>query len=259
MDKFLGTYFDEALNSKIVKTLKEIFLKDTSKTVKIAVIGECGVGKTSTINAIFNTNLPVSHFGSCTQVAETVKVKTKKGEIEIIDMPGLWAGEAETIRHWETYRKIIPDVDCAIWIVSAGDRALEGMQNALRIISGFSDHDIINRIAFGVNKSEHMYPEDWNTSLNLPSTEQENNLQKFSVTVKKAINEIFPNWNGRIVYYSANKHFRLDELLEQMLLTSSIDNRLKVARVADTKKFEEKVENQRVLNVAKDMLRKGEQ
>ena len=241
----------------VQKALKEVF--SNKETIRIAVIGEAGVGKTSTINALFNTNLPISHFGSCTQQADQVQAITKKGhKIEIIDMPGLWAGESETKRHWETYRKVLPTVDSAIWIISAGDRALQGMQNALKIISEFPDSDIIDHIVFGVNKSEHMHPEDWNNAVNLPSAEQESNLERFCNTVKQAICEIYPTWNGTIRYYSAKKQFRLEELLEQMLLTAAPEKRIKVRSVADPQLHQDKVEDKRALEIAKDIFERGE-
>lgn len=217
------------------------------------------MGKTSTINALFKTDLPISHFGSCTQQAESVKTMTKKGiRIEVIDMPGLWAGEEESKRHWTTYRKILPTVDCAIWVISAGDRALQGMQNALQIISEFLDSDILNHIVFAINKAEHMHPEDWNNLANVPSQEQVNNLNMFCETVKNAIREKFSNWRGEIIYYSAKKSFRLNELLEQMMISASPDNRLKVIRAADPESFQDKVEDQRALDVAKKIIERGE-
>ncbi len=258
MENDLRSILNGIFEKEIWDKIKEVFGKDKSDVIRIAVIGQTGVGKTSTVNALFNTDLPVSHFGSCTQHADCVTVNTSKGTIEVIDMPGLWAGEAETIRHWKTYREVLPTVDSAIWIISAGDRALEGMQNALKIISSFSDANIINHIAFGVNKAEHMHPEDWNCSANLPSLEQEKNLEDFCITVEKAIHEIFPTWKGTIRYYSAKKQFRLEEMLEQMIMTAAPDNRLKVYRVADPKSHTEKIEDKRALDVAINIINRGE-
>lgn len=242
----------------VMNALKEVFDTNKSRKVRIAVIGQTGVGKTSTVNALFNTNLPVSHFGSCTQEPEPITVKTDKAAIELIDMPGLWAGEAESKNHWKKYRAILPTVDSAVWVISAGDRALEGMQSALRIISTFSDEMIINKIVFGINKSEHMHPEDWNSDLNLPSEEQEHNLLKFCLTVKSAIREHFPGWDGPIMYYSANKHFRLYELLEQMILTADSDSKLKITRAAAPKSQEDLVKNKAALELAKELISRGE-
>ena len=257
MDDIFAT-LKEKIAPEILSKLAEAFSKNKSDALRIAVIGQTGVGKSSTVNALFNTNLPVSHFGSCTQSAELVRTSTNKGVLEIIDMPGLWAGEAESIKHWKTYREVLPTVDSAIWVISAGDRALEGMQNALKIIASFQDSDIINNIVFGVNKAEHMHPEDWNDAVNLPSAEQEKNLEDFCLTVKRAINEIFPNWNGTIRYYSAKKHFRLEEILEQMINVASPDKKIDVLRVAEPKSYEEKIKDKRALDVAKKIGRNGE-
>lgn len=246
------------VGKEVFNALKEAFELNKLEKVRVAIIGQTGVGKTSTINALFNTNLPVSHFGSCTQESKVVTVKTDKAVIEVIDMPGLWAGESESKKHWETYRKILPTVDSAVWVISAGDRALEGMQSALKIISSFSDENIINKIVFGINKSEHMHPEDWNVDLNLPSKEQEQNLENFCLTVKSAIQENFPNWNGVVKYYSAKKQFRLYELLEQMIIMASPDDRLKISRAANPKSQEEMVKNKMALELAKDLIDRGE-
>lgn len=250
-------FIDASIIGKLQDVLKAAF--SFNEPIRIAVIGESGVGKTSTINALFKTNLPVSHFGSCTQEAGSVKAVTPRGvQIEIIDMPGLWAGEAETKRHWETYKKILPTVDCAIWVISAGDRALQGMQNALETMATFLDLSVVNNIVFGINKAEHMHPEDWNNLVNLPSAEQQENLNKFCTTVINTIHEKFPDWNGKLIYYSAKKQFRLNELLEQMLISATPDTRLKVIRAANPVSYEDKVEDKRALDVAKKMMKRGE-
>lgn len=248
---------DQNMATVLWDALRQAFRTDDP--IRVAMIGESGVGKTSTINALFNTNLPVSHFGSCTQNAELVKTMTPKGvPLEIIDMPGLWAGEQETRKHWKTYRDVLPTADCVIWVISAGDRALEGMQKALKTMSSFLRPEIIDNIVFAINKAEHMHPEDWNSSVNLPSYEQQINLEKFCRTVKTAIQEKFPYWNGTIVYYSARKQFRLDELLEQMIISASPEKRLSVARAAEPKSYEEQIGDRRALEVAQKMLRNRE-
>ncbi len=247
------------LDSSIIKELNEIFIEVFTKNepIRIAVIGEAGVGKTSTINALFKTDLPISHIGTCTQKAEVVKAITSKGiPIEVIDMPGLWAGEAETQRHWETYKNVLPTVDSAIWVISAGDRALQGMQNALKTISEFADSNFVNHIVFGINKSEHMYDEKWNDNINLPSPIQQEHLELFCLTVKDAIIEKFPGWKGKIVCYSAQKNFRLDELLEQMVASASPEKRLKVIKAADPTRYEDTIEDKRALAIAKKMIEK---
>ena len=80
----------------VMNALKEVFDTNKSRKVRIAVIGQTGVGKTSTVNALFNTNLPVSHFGSCTQEPEPITVKTDKAAIELINTTNNTNEETET-------------------------------------------------------------------------------------------------------------------------------------------------------------------
>ena len=249
----LGYYKQDKIDDKLIKdTIGEVARSlSEQEPIKIAVIGEAGVGKTSTINALFDTNLPVSHTKPCTQVAGFQSVRTKKGEpITIIDMPGLGDVESASDRRWQTYKETLPNVDSAVWVLSAGDRALESMQTSLRKIAKFSNDSIMERIIFGVNKSEHMYPEDWNTRANLPSRGQTANLQEFCRTVEKAVIEVFPRLKVTIKFYSAIKQFRLDELLEQMLLAAPQERRIKLYQSSNTKNYEECVDP-RVLSVAK--------
>lgn len=255
-DGFQQILCGEVDKQTIGKIKKELFDSLSNQDpIKIAVIGECGVGKTSTINAIFNTTLRVSHTSAGTKKAEFNNVFTKKGEpITIIDMPGLGEVESVSAKHWETYQTVLPTIDSAIWVVSAGDRALESMQSSLKAIAKFSNDNLLERCIFGVNKSEHMYPEDWNNGANLPSVEQSKNLIGFCRTVENAIREVFPRLKPVITYYSALKQFRLDELLEQMLLAAPENRRPAIYKTSDVKKYDDMIQDKRALEVAKKNL-----
>ena len=252
-EELFGGAVDRQTANKIKEDLFDAF--NNYEPVKIAVIGECGVGKTSTINAIFNTNLRVNHTSAGTKEAEFNNVRTKNGEpITIIDMPGLGEAESASAKHWKTYQTVLPVVDSAIWVVSAGDRALENMQTSLKTIAKFSGESLLERCIFGINKSEHMYPEDWNNGANVPSAEQERNLSGFCRTVENAIREVFPRLKPVIRYYSALKQFRLDELLEQMLLAAPESRRLSIYKTSDVKQHDDMVQDKRALEAARRNL-----
>ena len=89
------------------------------------------------------------------------------------------------------------------------------------------------------------------------STSQAENLELFCETVRSAILEVFPNWNGTIKYYSAHKHFRLNEILEQMLLTTSSDSRLRIISAASPKDYKDLIEDKRALKVAENLEKGG--
>src|SRR5258705_10795084 len=71
---------------KVIKLIKQGREIELNNAPKIAIIGKTGVGKSSTINSLFGTDLGVSHFESCTQKAEPIVVTNGKGNIIIYDM-----------------------------------------------------------------------------------------------------------------------------------------------------------------------------
>src|SRR4051812_42440785 len=61
---------------------------------RIAVVGECGVGKSTTINALFNAGLEVSHTRACTMkdIEMTIDLSEnpqERRQLIVYDMPGL--------------------------------------------------------------------------------------------------------------------------------------------------------------------------
>ena len=88
-------YLDDIRDARTDETL----IEETRKIPCIAVIGPAGVGKTTTINQLFGTNLPTSHVTRGTFEPTIEKVETPKGPIAVIDMPGL----GETIEVHQRY------------------------------------------------------------------------------------------------------------------------------------------------------------
>jgi predicted GTPase len=188
---------------------------------QVAIIGECGVGKTSTINALFGAGMPVSHFEPCTKDAIGNRYQTPSGEfITVYDMPGIGESIQADRQIIDIYKKIYPQVDVIMWIVAAGDRQLAMMQHLLLQIAKETGSSGLQRLVFAINKADVMYPNDWNTRINLPSQEQSQYLQGFSNTVLQRIREIIPKWSGAIPVYSAIKAYNLKELLLTMLQAS---------------------------------------
>ena len=205
---------------------------------KIALIGVTGVGKTSTINALFNTGLEISHFRSCTQKEAIVpevasQFAANRGTITVYDMPGLGESLIADKSHIETYKRVLPEVDVAVWIIEAGGRALSLMQQSLKTISAAMKDKKLERIMFAINKADLMYPNNWNRHTNTPSREQWDNLVQFAKTVERSIKEVVNRWNGEIKIYSALKKYRLEPLLTSMIETAPKQRRWILDEIAD--------------------------
>ncbi len=82
-----------------LQKVKQAMLKELATTPPtIGLIGVSGVGKSSTINSMFKTNLAISHTSACTKEFEAsrLRLQMKEGEVKnefaslvVIDAPGL--------------------------------------------------------------------------------------------------------------------------------------------------------------------------
>jgi len=197
---------------------------DKEPPPKIAFIGNTGVGKSATLNALFNAGQPISHTEACTQVEGIIQitvdtVEGEKGFLTFYDMPGLDESISSQEKHLETYERILKDVDIAIWVLEAHNRGIKNVQDTINNEIRKFNSEIINRIVFALNKVDLVHPgaTDWNPLMNLPSDEQDLNISERIADVEKKIKEILPDWSGKIIGYSAEKRYNLTKLFSTLL------------------------------------------
>lgn len=220
---------------------------DAQPDPRIALIGFTGVGKSSTINALFNAGLPIGNVRACTQEAAALKVDVSEyvganGSVIVYDMPGLGEDRFADERHPATYLRVLPSVDVAVWTFHAGDRAMTPMQDALLTLQHRIGPSFIQRLLFAVNKADAIAPGemDWNTVMNLPSKLQRKNLDDFEAYIREKVQQVAPQWQGEIISYSARRAYRLDQLMTAMVEAAAparhwvLDDR---AAVADFRKY----------------------
>ena len=199
---------------KVLKMIKEERKKELSNAPKIAIIGKTGVGKSSTINNLFNTNLGISHFESCTQQAEPITISNGKGEIIIYDMPGLGEDLEKDEQHKREYKSILPQCDVVLWILNISDREMSSQQQHIKEISEYLE----GRLVVCANKADILEPAEWIDSHNLPSVAQEENLKLRIADIRKKLCKYIPNLvEDRIVFYSAKRKYRLNDLFVAMM------------------------------------------
>ena len=212
----------------------------------IAIIGFTGVGKSSTLNALFNAGQPTSDVRACTQNAKVFTGNLEpytgsKGTINIYDMPGLGESIKADVHHYNVYTDILPKTDVIIWTFHAGDRAMEPMQKAImklidKIGLGFTEH-----LMFAINKVDAIAPGEscWNESFNIPSMEQKQNIIEFENYIKERIREVLPQWDGPIISYSAKRRYHLEQLMKAMIQTMPSDRRWILNNLADIADYAE--------------------
>ena len=197
---------------------------------RVALIGETGVGKSSTLNSLFNAGLDISHTEACTQEAMEVRVslgsmlasrmkintvEASSGDLIVYDMPGLGEGLGAHDQHLSTYDDILRRVDAALWILDAHTRSIEFAQTEMARL----DKALTTYMTFALNKVDMVFPGEtaWYTPANLPSPEQERNIKLRMVDVESKVKEALPHWRGRVIGYSAVRRFNLPQLFAAML------------------------------------------
>ncbi|WP_242541120.1 GTPase [Phormidium pseudopriestleyi] len=97
--------------------------QETKYPPKVAVIGKSGVGKTTTINNLFNAQLKTSPTTVGTTKAQTKEFTLSTGgTLTVVDLPGYGRSEAEDREYKKIYEAIIPECDIVLLILQANTR-----------------------------------------------------------------------------------------------------------------------------------------
>ncbi|MFL6126488.1 GTPase family protein, partial [Actinophytocola sp.] len=230
---------EELLNQKIKDVLPPT----------IALIGLAGVGKSSTINALFNSGAPVSHYRPCTQFAtplegDLFEYTGQGGSVVVYDMPGLGESLTADERHYATYCQVLPLVDVAIWVIEAPSRTISPIQVALHRLRKDGGGKLINKIVFAANKIDRVHPGEaaWIKQANIPSKDQDETIQLYSKFLADALRAEVPAAQKNIVCYSATRRYNLERLMEQVGAHAPDDRAWLFGRVAAIADFKELVD-----------------
>lgn len=186
----------------------------------IGVLGVSGTGKSSTINALFNANLAISHTGVCTkQIEETEMVlmaregAAKDGRVNfvIVDTPGLGGGVSMDSVHIDRCRERLPDCDVILWVMAARNWAVDLDQVYLQEFADYRD-----RIVFGINQVDLVHPMDWNERINLPSARMECNIEDIIHDRAEKLRDVLGG-APQVLAFSALRRFNLEQLFDMLI------------------------------------------
>lgn len=202
----------------------------------VAIIGKAGVGKTTTINNLFDVDDFVAEVLSFEQKGYigdvrrgTTKAIRKRFDLkigiglDIIDLPGLGDDIRKDKEFEEIYRQILPQCDIILYVLKADNRTLGEderiLQNIVlpscdkkKIIIAVNQVDIL-----GENEGLH-----WDTRINLPDERQEELIKIKQKDIAAMFSEDLDVDADKIVCYSAIKRYHLLELLHSIVKTTPL-------------------------------------
>lgn len=211
----------DGMTNKELHEVRQTLLADLRVNPPIiGVIGVSGTGKSSTINAMFETDLAISHTKACTKQFKATGMRLKirdgvakdeKVSLVIIDAPGL----GEDIRmdpiYIEQYHERLPDCDVILWVLAARNRAVCLDQMYLKEFAKYRD-----RIVFGVNQVDIVHPMNWNTRINLPSVEMERNIEDIVQDRTERLGDAL-GAVPKLLAFSAGKGYNLEQLFGALI------------------------------------------
>ena len=202
----------------------------------VAIIGKAGVGKTTTINNLFDVDDYVAEAlsfdekghigdvrrGTTTAIRKRFDLKIGIG-LDIIDLPGLGDDIRKDKEFEAIYRQILPKCDIILYVLKADNRTLGEderiLQNIVlpscdkkKIILAVNQVDIL-----GENEGLH-----WDTRINLPDPRQEELIQLKQKNISSMFHEDLDVDANKIVCYSAIKRYHLLELLHSIVKTTPL-------------------------------------
>lgn len=187
---------------------------------RFGLVGVSGVGKSSTINAMFRTDLPTSDTVACTREFRAVPLSVKYHDrrtdlneltLTVVDAPGLGEDLAKDDEYLAMYEQGLEHCDVVLWVMSARNRAVALDQSYLRRLHRFHD-----RMVLGINQVDLIAPLNWVERYNLPSREQERNMRTIQddriAKIRPVVGRGLP-----VVSYSARFGYQLQELFTMVL------------------------------------------
>lgn len=122
-NKVIDSLEELKLSEAEFKLIQDRLRQESKVPPKVAVIGKAGVGKTTTINNLFNAQLKTSptKVGTTEAQAKEFELSTG-GTLTVIDLPGYGRSEEEDRESNKIYQELIPSCDLVLLVIQANTR-----------------------------------------------------------------------------------------------------------------------------------------
>ncbi len=216
------------LSKREQEKVEQALNKLKNQKLNIMIIGGTGVGKSSTINALFKGEVAKIGINPSPETMEIKKFKIDDN-ITIWDSPGLGDGIRDE-QHIEKITKLLHQkdeegsmfIDCVLVVVSASSKDLGTEYNLINeVLIPNLGANAEKRIIVAINKSDEAISERyWDKNNNKPSQDQINYLEEKIIDIQNRIYES-TNIDIKPMYYKAGYRdenfkdpaYKIDELM----------------------------------------------
>lgn len=218
----------DAIVEGVIRRHNELVFDNSTPT--IVFIGKTGCGKSSTINSLCGTDLPVDGAVACTKYPIVINKEILHNGIvkrlNIVDLPGIAESLEANIIYADYYNKYIKTADTIVCLSQANTRAYKQDEDFYieLIDSGIISPD--SYIILGINKIDLLFKSDEHLSgIDLSTITDEDLLIKDKID--DYYNRVFSNIFRKIssvnrdsvVVYSNLQQWNMDKLAQKLFST----------------------------------------
>lgn len=218
----LMSFAEKKVSKEELNEIKEQIQNGIFKnSPKIAVIGKAGVGKSSTVNNLFDADDYVSDVYRGTFEAIVKRFELKGGlNLDVYDMPGL-GDDIEKDEEFEViYKEVLPSCDIILYILESLDGSFAEDIRILKDIVLPCGKDIQKRIVIAMNKVDMIGANEglsWDVRINRPHSRQRDLINEKQKDIVRRLTKVLPINKERIICYSALKRYQLLELMHAIV------------------------------------------
>lgn len=167
----------------------------------VVFFGKTGVGKTSTINALFNLDWETDNAKACTsELKFEVHNNESDNQLLVVDTPGIAESEMADKTFFEMYVDALSNCGHLIWIFQGDTRVYRPDQIAFKKLNQYFRNDL--KITMLLNQIDLIGEADWNKDKNEPSANQFEYIEE----KKNDILEKFQKFIPRLTLNDVNVH-----------------------------------------------------
>ncbi|MEV7967911.1 GTPase [Sphaerisporangium sp. NPDC088356] len=139
---------------------------EANRPLSVAIMGQTGVGKSSLLNALFGTQLPVGDLKPVTREPHAISVPGNSGHmLTFWDMPGMGESAGADLAYRSMYLDRLSESDVVIWAVHADSRSTaEETRHLDRILKGAGPElrrEVVSKLTFVLTKADMLTPPPW--------------------------------------------------------------------------------------------------